>query len=107
MLPPVMAVALTALPSCSEAQAPSRPPSTSPAASAPAQAPAQPPAQVQAPSAAPVTAVAVGGPAPDFTLPYLVPKDGGGFETRQVTLSAFRGQKNVVLAFFPAAFSPG
>jgi len=45
--------------------------------------------------------------APDFTLTYLVPKPDGGFENRQVALSTFRGKQNVVLAFFPAAFSPG
>ena len=49
----------------------------------------------------------MGQAAPDFTLPYLVPKDGGAFDTRQVSLAGFRGKKNVVLAFFPAAFSPG
>ncbi len=36
--------------------------------------------------------VAVGSPAPDFTLES---KDGG-----TVTLSSFRGQKNVVLVFY-------
>jgi peroxiredoxin len=51
--------------------------------------------------------VKVGQAAPDFTLPYLVAKPDGGFETRQVTLSSFKGKQNVVVAFFPAAFSPG
>lgn len=41
-------------------------------------------------------AIEVGQPAPDFTLPT---RDG-----QQVSLSDFRG-KNVVLAFFPLAFS--
>jgi peroxiredoxin (alkyl hydroperoxide reductase subunit C) len=40
----------------------------------------------------------VGEGAPDFTLPSAT-TDGS------VTLSSFRGQKNVVLAFFPYAFS--
>jgi hypothetical protein len=60
-----------------------------------------------APPASPPPAVKVGEAAPDFTLPYLVPKAEGGFETKQVTLASFKGKQNVVLAFFPAAFSPG
>ncbi|MXX75261.1 MAG: redoxin domain-containing protein [Holophagales bacterium] len=43
--------------------------------------------------------LAVGDAAPDFTLPST---DGS-----QVTLSSFAGQKNVVLAFFPKAFTAG
>ena len=38
-----------------------------------------------------------GDPAPDFTLPSTAGHD--------VTLSAFRGQSNVLLAFFPLAFT--
>jgi hypothetical protein len=60
-----------------------------------------------APPPPPPPAVKVGQAAPDFTLPYLVAKPDGGFETRQVTLSSFKGKQNVVVAFFPAAFSPG
>ena len=41
--------------------------------------------------------LAVGQPAPDFTLP----STAGG----TVTLSALRGQTNVLLAFFPLAFT--
>lgn len=41
--------------------------------------------------------LAVGGTAPDFTL-----KDQNGAD---VTLSSFRGDKNVVLVFYPFAFS--
>ena len=41
----------------------------------------------------------VGDAAPDFTLPST---DG-----TQVTLSSFAGRKNVVLAFFPKAFTSG
>lgn len=44
------------------------------------------------------TTLKVGDDAPDFTLPSAT-TDG------DVTLSSFRGQKNVVLAFFPFAFS--
>jgi len=39
----------------------------------------------------------IGQPAPDFTLPSTAGKD--------VTLSSFRGKENVLVAFFPAAFS--
>lgn len=42
--------------------------------------------------------VRVGEPAPDFTLPSI----SGG----PVTLSQFRGKKNVVLSFVPAAWTP-
>ena len=44
-------------------------------------------------------AVAVGDTAPDFTLP--------GTDGQDMTLSALAGQKNVVLAFFPKAFTGG
>ena len=44
--------------------------------------------------------------APDFTATYLK-QENGRFSFPQVKLSEFKGQKNVVLAFFPAAFSPG
>jgi len=72
-----------------------------PAAQTPPTAPQAPPPP------SPPPAVKVGEAALDFTLPYLVPKAGGGFETRQVSLASFKGKQNVVLAFFPAAFSPG
>lgn len=70
------------------------------AAAARAQSPAPPPAP-------PPPAVKVGEPAPPFTLTYLATKPDGGFERRQVSLADFRGKQNVVVAFFPAAFSPG
>ena len=47
----------------------------------------------------PKTTLKEGDMAPDFTLNATT----GG----KVTLSDFRGKFNVVLAFFPAAFSPG
>jgi len=40
----------------------------------------------------------VGDEAPDFTLP--------GTHGKPVTLSTFRDKKNIVLAFFPAAWTP-
>jgi cytochrome oxidase Cu insertion factor (SCO1/SenC/PrrC family) len=46
-----------------------------------------------------VSNVKVGDPAPDFTLP-----DHTG---KQVKLSDFKGKKNVVLAFYVAAFTAG
>jgi peroxiredoxin len=47
----------------------------------------------------PHTTLKEGDMAPDFTL---TSTQGG-----KVTLSSFRGKANVVLAFFPAAFSGG
>jgi peroxiredoxin len=70
------------------------------AQTAPAQAPApQPPP--------PPPSIKVGQAAPDFALPYMSPKAGGGYENKTMKLSDFKGKQNVVLAFFPAAFSPG
>ena len=45
------------------------------------------------------TTLKVGDVAPDFTLP--------DNNNKPVKLSDFRGKKNVVLAFFPAAFTGG
>jgi len=42
--------------------------------------------------------VKVGEPAPDFTLPAIT--------ENQITLGQFRGKKNVVLSFVPAAWTP-
>ena len=45
---------------------------------------------------------------PDFTLPYLEPAPPGGRpQQKTVKLSDYVGKQVVVLAFFPAAFSPG
>ncbi len=69
---------------------------------------AAPAAFAQAPAAPPPPPnVKVGQPAPAFTLPYLAAKPDGGFERRQMSLADFRGRQNVVIAFFPGAFSPG
>lgn len=66
-------------------------------------------ASAQAPAnTPPPPSVKVGQVAPDFTARYLAPPDASGRrQGTPVTLSEFKGQKNVVLAFFPAAFSPG
>jgi peroxiredoxin len=50
-------------------------------------------------NAPPPLALKVGDQAPDFTLPDT--------NNKPVKLSDFRGKKNVVLAFFPAAFTGG
>ena len=47
----------------------------------------------------PKTHLKVGDMAPDFTLPATTGP--------AITLSSFRGKSNVVLAFFPAAFTGG
>jgi hypothetical protein len=55
----------------------------------------------------PPPTVKVGQPMPDFTLNYLEPApDGGRPAPRTAKLSELKGNV-VVLAFFPAAFSPG
>lgn len=69
---------------------------------------AQAPAPVARPAPPPPPpAVKVGEAAPAFTLTYLASKPDGGFERRQVSLADFKGKQHIVLAFFPAAFSPG
>jgi peroxiredoxin len=67
-------------------------------------------AQAPAPSSTPPPppSVKVGQEAPDFTASYLAAPDANGRRQRkEVKLSDFKGQKNVALAFFPAAFSSG
>jgi mycoredoxin-dependent peroxiredoxin len=71
-----------------------------------AQAAAQPPAS-QAPPPPPPS-VKVGDAAPDFSLEWFAPAgEAGKFNREQIKLSSFKGKQNVVIAFFPAAFSPG
>ena len=61
----------------------------------------------QAPAPPPPPTVKIGQPMPDFTLSYLEPAaDGGRPATKTAKLSDLKGRV-VVLAFFPAAFSPG
>jgi hypothetical protein len=62
--------------------------------------------QATAPPPPPPPAVKVGEQAPDFTLAYLAMEDGK-YARKEVTLGSYKGKQNVVLAFFPAAFSPG
>ena len=69
-----------------------------------AQAPAAQPAPPPPPS------VKVGDPAPDFDLAWFAPVGDPKelkYEPKRVKLSDFKGKQNVVVAFFPAAFSPG
>jgi peroxiredoxin len=47
-----------------------------------------------------------GDVAPDFTLPATGDTAGRGQPRKQITLSSFHGEKNVVLVFYPAAFTP-
>jgi peroxiredoxin len=55
----------------------------------------------------PPPSVKVGDPAPDFALAWFAPLGDGKFERKEVKLSDYKGKQNVVVAFFPAAFSPG
>ncbi|MBI3209579.1 MAG: redoxin domain-containing protein [Candidatus Solibacter usitatus] len=58
-----------------------------------------PAAGLLAQNAPPKTHLKVGDAAPDFTLPSTSGKP--------VKLSDYKGKKNVILAFFPAAFTGG
>ncbi len=53
-------------------------------------------------NAPPHTNLKEGEMAPDFTIPARMNTGG-----KEIKLSDFRGKKNVVLAFFPAAFTGG
>jgi len=66
-------------------------------------------ARAQAPPAAPPPppSVKTGQAAPDFSANYLTMGENGRPAFKTTKLSDYKGQKNVVLAFFPAAFSPG
>ena len=63
------------------------------------------PAKPAAPPPAPHTNLKVGQAAPDFTLPSTI--IGPDQKTVRYKLSDFKGQKNVVLAFFVFAFTGG
>jgi hypothetical protein len=80
-------------------------------AAAPAAAPQAPAGQTQAPPPPPPS-VKVGDTAPDFELAWFAPVGDAAaqppkYEQKRVKLSDYRGKQNVVVAFFPAAFSPG
>ncbi len=55
----------------------------------------------------PPPAIKVGQQAPGFTLHYLGRGQDGKYEQKTMSLGEFKGHKSVILAFFPAAFSPG
>jgi hypothetical protein len=66
----------------------------------------KPPAAPQPPPPPPT--VKVGEPMPDFELNYLEPgAEGARPQSKTAKLSDYKGKQVVVLAFFPAAFSPG
>jgi peroxiredoxin len=54
----------------------------------------------------PVWRLEVGDEAPDFELMATGNTAGKGDAKRKVRLSDYRGKKNVVLAFYPAAYTP-
>lgn len=54
----------------------------------------------------PVWRLEIGDEAPDFELSATGDTAGKGAERKKIKLSDFRGKKNVVLAFYPAAFTP-
>lgn len=56
-------------------------------------------AAMAAAGTASAAALAVGDTAPDFTLP--------GTDGKDAKLSSYKGKKNVVLAFYPKAFTGG
>ena len=63
---------------------------------------ATPVAAQSKPESAPMSMPKVGDMAPDFTLKYFDGKD-----LKDVSLSEYRGKKNVVLGFFIFAFTGG
>ena len=54
----------------------------------------------------PTWKVSVGEPAPDFELIATGDTAGKGGPRKKIKLSDYRGKKHVVLAFYPAAFTP-
>ncbi len=53
-----------------------------------------------------VARLTIGETAPDFRLPSTGAQAGRGKGKGEFALADYRGRKNVVLAFFPAAFTP-
>ena len=54
----------------------------------------------------PLWRVEVGDEAPDFELMATGDTAGKGDTKRKIKLSDYRGKKNVVVAFYPAAYTP-
>ena len=54
----------------------------------------------------PLQRLEVGEEAPDFKLSATGESAGKNQARKSISLKSFRGKKNVVLAFFPAAFTP-
>lgn len=54
----------------------------------------------------PLWKISVGEPAPDFELTATGDTAGKGQSRKRIKLSDYRGKRNVVLAFYPAAFTP-
>jgi len=54
----------------------------------------------------PIHKLEVGDPAPDFTLRATGDQAGKGGPQKDISLSDYKGKKNVVLVFYPAAFTP-
>ncbi len=50
--------------------------------------------------------LSVGEEAPDFELTATGDNAGTGGPRKKIKLSDYRGKKNVMLAFYPAAFTP-
>ena len=48
----------------------------------------------------------IGDEAPEFKLPATGDTAGKGGPRKEVALADYRGKKNVMIAFFPAAFTP-
>jgi peroxiredoxin len=56
--------------------------------------------------ARPIWKLALGDEAPEFELQATGDAAGRGGPKKRIRLSDYRGKKNVVIAFFPAAFTP-
>jgi peroxiredoxin len=54
----------------------------------------------------PIWRIDVGDEAPDFDLIATGDHAGKGGPTKRISLASFRGRKNVLIAFYPAAFTP-
>jgi len=57
-------------------------------------------------STKPIWKIEVGDDAPEFELLATGDTAGKGQPRKKIRLSEYRGKKNVMLAFYPAAFTP-